>query len=51
MATGKEDSKMMNYLFGTFLVLNIVLTSANLYTMYRRNGNKKKCKCQEKEQV
>jgi len=50
MANDKEG-KLTQVLFTTFLVLNIVLTSANLYTMYRKNGKKKDCKCQQKEQV
>jgi hypothetical protein len=47
MATDNKKEKLMNCLFATFLVLNIVLTSANLYTMYQ----KKKCSCKEKEEA
>lgn len=52
MTANNDKSKAMNYLWGTFVVLNIVLTTATLYTMYRKaNGDKKKCKCQQKEQA
>lgn len=51
MTTDNNPGKLTQVLFTTFLALNIVLTSASLYTMYRRNGKDKKCKCQEKEQA
>ncbi len=47
MAIEDKKDKLMTCLFATFLVLNIALTSANLYTMYQ----KRKCSCKEKEQA
>lgn len=44
----KKESKLIVYLTGTVLVLNIILTGASLYTMYRKGGTKKKCSCQDK---
>lgn len=49
MANDKE-SKLTQALFTTFLALNIVLISANLYTMYHRRNGDKKCKCKQQEQ-
>lgn len=44
MAVEDKKNELMTYLFATYLVLNIVVTSATLYTMYQ----KKKCNCKDK---
>ena len=44
-----EESKVTKVLFTTFLALNIVLVTVNLYGMYQRKNGSKKCKCQGKE--
>lgn len=46
-----DESKITKILFTTFLALNIVLVTVNLYTIYQRKNGNKKCKCQDKEQA